>query len=314
MKKKIIFSIAVLMTVCLTVSTLKTNAQSKDVTAIKKVIEEESNAYFHKNYDDWLKTWAHDSADVLLRVAPDNYYKLLGWNEIAAEYKTDIQHLPAMSEADIDPLVHKTDYDIKLNGNMASAGFKNGKSHSIELRTLVKQNGSWKILTLTTINSPAYAMRTTINRMKAFAGKWVLEGKATREPSTGVDLNSLKFNLRITPDGLKQFSTGTFSKNGKLLSSPTEVEYFIPDYDANTISYMSIYKVSTGQTYTSMGNVTSTKPNSFTVTIMYKDKPTAVQSEFTATMKDGEWYQVGKQFDEDGKQTATTTVTLRRVQ
>ncbi len=313
MKKRIILGTAVLMAGCLTVSTIKSNAQSKDVAAIKKVIEEESNAYFHKNYDNWLKTWAHDPADVHLNIGPSGYGYLIGWSAIAAEYKKEMQQMGTMSEADIAPLVHKTDYDIKVNGNMASASFKNGKHHNAELRTLVKQNGQWEILSLTSINSAAYAMRTTINRMKTFTGKWVLDGKASMKPSNGVELNSLQFDLEVTPNGLEQLSDATFSNKGHSFAPPTEYEYFIPDYSTNTVSYMDIYKNPSGQTFTRIGQVTSNHPNSFTVTVMYSGKPTTIQDEYTVTMKNGERHEVGRHFNRDGKRTSTSTINLRRM-
>lgn len=179
----------------------------------------------------------------------------------------------------------------------------------------MKQNGEWKFLNFTLINNNAYGMMNTINRMKTFACKWVLDGQASMEPSDGkTKLNMLKFNLKVTPNGLEQFSNYTVTNNGHSFSSPGELEYFIPDYRTNTISYMDIQKNPSGQTFTSTGKVTSGQPNSFTVTEMYPDKPTQIENEYTVSMQDGHWHQIGKRFDKDGKQISTSSVNLRRVE
>ncbi len=315
MKKTI--AVVILLANCFVVSAIRVHAQSKegkDIAAIKKVIALETNTYFHKNYEGWAATWAKDSADVLLRVGPEGCYHLLGWDAIAAKYKKEIQNMTAMSEREIAAFVHKTDYDIKINGALASASFKNGKQHAQELRTLIKQDGSWKILSVTSINSPAYAMRGILNKIKEFAGKWKLDGKATMTPSDGSVLNTLKFDLKATPNGMEQLSTFTFTEEGQSFAPPAEQEYFIPDYTTNTIFYMDIYRDPSGRTYTQTGRVTSNQPHSFTVTVMYPDKPNAVKSEYTATMENGKWYQVGKRFDRNGKQTHSITARLQRIE
>lgn len=313
--KKIVLLGTGLITACLFLSAIKTNAQSKEDAAIKKTIEQETSTYFHKDYDGWANTWAHDSADYILRASTTGYQQILGWNAIAAEYKQDIQGLSVRSDAEIAPFLNKTDFHIYVNGNMATVTFKEGdKTQNTEARTLVKQNEEWKILNFTLIDNSSYAMMNTINSMKAFAGKWELDGKATMDPSNGAELNSLKFDLEITPYGLEQFSNFTISNKGHSFASPTDVEYFTPDYNTNTISYLVIRKNNAGQTFTQTGKVTSDHPDAFTVTMVYPDKPTAIQNEYTVTMENGKWHQVSKNFNSAGKQTSTSTVNLRRVQ
>lgn len=313
MKKSLSLGITCLMTACALLSTMRTNAQNYENEAIKKAVQQETLTYFHKDYDGWTKTWLHDTADYILRAGANGSQQVHGWNNIAAEYKQAISNLPVLNDAEIAPFLHKTDYQIYINGNTATVTFKEGdKTTNTEARTLVKQGGAWKILNFTLIDNSAYAMMNTINNMKAFAGKWILDGKATMEPSNGGTLNSLKFNLKITSQGLAQFSNFSFSNNNQSYAPPTETEYFIPDYASNTVTYMDIYKNPSGHTLVSTGKVTSTSPNSFTVTIMYPDMPTVVQDQYTVTMQEGKWHQVNKKFSRDGKQTQTSTVNLRR--
>lgn len=314
MKKTMLFGMAALMAGCLT-ATVRSNAQSTEDATIKKAIQQETDRYFHKDFTGWEKTWAHDSADFVLRIGPLGYSQMFGWNAISAQYKKEIKNMGVSSDAEIAPHLHNTDFHIYVNGNTATATFKEGNNNPEgEMRTLIKQNGEWKTLSLSSINSEAYAMQNTLNYMKAFAGKWVLDGKAISEPSNGGELNSVKINLKSTPDGLEELSDISYSYKGQTYDPPTEEEYFIPDYNTNTISYLNIQKDASGHTYTQTGKVTSNHPNSFTVTVMYPDKPAAIESEYTVAMQNGQWHQTGKVFDKSGKVTRTMSGNLRRVQ
>lgn len=304
-----------LLTLSLLAVSIKTNAQNKEEEAIKKTLKQETTAFFKANYVDWANTWAHDSADYILRAGTNNFQKLQGWNAIAKEYAQDIKNMTPLDDAAMATYLDKYDYHFYINGDLATVSFKEGKkSPNTETRTMVKQNGSWKILNYVLINDGSYAMQDVINNIKAFAGKWVLDGKATMEPSNGGELNSATFDLKETPNGLEQLSSFIFSNNkGQSFTPPAAYEYFIPDYSTNTISYMVIQRNHSEQTFPGTGTVTSDNLNSFTVTKMYPDKTSAIQSEFTVTLQNGKWHQVGKQYDRDGKQTSTSTIDLRRL-
>ena len=219
-----------------------------------------------------------------------------------------------MDDATIAPFLNKKDFHFYINGNVATVSFYEGdKSPNFETRSLVKQNGAWKILNFTLIDKASYAMQNMMNAMKAFMGKWELDGNATMEPSNGAELKSAKFELKQTPTGLEQLSDFTTIYKNQWYTEPTSYEYFIPDYNTNTISYMVVQQNRAGQTFTQTGTVNSEQPNSFTVTLMYPNKPTVEQSEYTVTMQDGKWHQVGKRFGMDGKVISTTSVDLHRM-
>lgn len=295
---------------------IKTNAQNKEEEAIKKTLNQETTSFFKANYADWANTWAHDSADYILRAGTNNFQELQGWNAIAKEYEQDIKNMTPMNDAAMATYLNKYDYHFYIKGNLATVSFKEGnKNPNTETRTLVKQNGDWKILNYVLINGASYTMQDVINNMKEFTGKWVQDGKATMEPSNGGELNSATFDLKETPNGLEQRSSFIYTNSkGQSFAPPTAYEYFIPDYNSGIVSYAVIRRNIAGQTFPQMGKVTSNHPNSFTVTTMYPDKPTAIQSEYTVTLQNGKWHQVGKQYDMDGKQIRTSTIDLRRVE
>lgn len=291
----------------------KTNAQKADEDAIKKVIQQETNSFFHKDYDKWADTWLKDSAAFVMRAGPSGQSKIMGWNAINNEYKQSIANLPVYDEAAIAPYLNKTDFNIYINGNMASVSFKEGdKMPSPESRTLLKQNGAWKILNMTIIDG-SYAMMDAVNNMKAFLGKWEYDGNFTVEPNDSSQVKMARFELKETPNGLEQLSDVSYIANNQTYNPPTECEMFVPDYNQNDIQYIDIQKSSSGQTYTSMGKVSSEQPNSYTVKAMYPDKPIAVQYEYTVTLKDGKWHQVAKYYGMDGKLMRTFTFDMHRM-
>lgn len=304
-----------IMSALLLFATCEASAQKSDEAAIKKVLNQETSSYFHKNYDEWTKTWAHDSADYVLHAGPNGHSKLEGWNAISAQYKNDIQGLEVRTDKEIEPFLNKQDFRIYVNGNMAAVTFSEGDENpNVESRTMVKENGAWKILNFTMLNNKAYAMEQAMGNMRTFVGKWVLDGKPTMEPSNGGELNSGEFDLKETPLGFEQLSSFIYTtKSGQSFAPPAGYEYFVPDYNTNTITYTSIRKNRFGQTFTGTGKITSKGMNSFTVTTMYPDKPGAIQNEYTVTLKDGKWHQVDKDYDQNGKQTSTSTLEMHRV-
>ena len=313
MKKTMLFALICAIAGCFVFT--NASAQKSDEAAIKKVLNEETSNYFHKNYDGWANTWVHDTAASVLRANANGHTQLLGWNAIAAEYKNDINGLSERTEDEIKPFLNKTDYHIYVNGNMATVSFKEGgKNPNTEMRTLVKQNGAWKILNFTLIDAAAYAMKNIMSNMRAFVGKWVLDGEASAEPSNGGVLNSAVFQFKETSTGMEQLSDFIFTtSNGQSFAPPTAHEYFIPDYNTNTVKYILIRQNRMGQTIIQTGKITSDKINSFTVTVMYTDEPTVVQTEYTVTLQNGKWHQVGKDYDSNGKQVSTETMDLRRL-
>jgi len=305
-----------LLSLSLLAVSIQANAQKSEEEAIKKTLKQETTAFFKANYADWANTWAHDSADYILRAGTNNFQELRGWNAISKEYQQDIKNMTPLDDADMATYLNKYDYQFYINGNLATVRFKEGNKNpdNTETRTLVKQNGAWKILNYVLIDGGSYAMQDVINNMKAMTGKWELEGKDTSEPASPVELQTLKFDLKSTSNGLEQYSEFRYLSNGQLFAPPAVIEYFVPDYNSNTITYMSIEKNRQGQTYTNTGTVTSDKPHSFTVTAMYSEKPTAKQSEYTVTLENGKWHQVAKIYDINGKQTNTITINLKRAE
>jgi len=290
-------------------------AQKSEEEAIKKVIQQETISYFHKNYDDWANTWAHDTAAYIVRASTNGHNELMGWNAIAASYKQDINNMPVLEQSLIEPYLNKTDFHIYINGNTATATFKEGTDNpSFETRSLVKQNGSWKILSMTLINNSSYALMQTINMLRSVVGTWEMEpGTFKATPNDGSDLKSARFEIRETPNGFTQTSmVSVANSSGNTITMPPETELFIPDNNLMQIVYIDIQRGQNGETYTSPGKLISNSDGSFTVKAMYPEKPTATKYEYTVSLKDGKWHQTAKMYGIDGKQTATFNLDMHR--
>jgi len=304
-----------LFLILLNAVTIACFAQKSEEEAIKKIIQQETISYFHKNYDGWANTWAHDSAAFIVRAAAGSHSELMGWNAIAAAYKQDITNMPALDESIIEPFLNKTDYHIYINGNNATATFKEGTtSPSFETRSLVKQNGSWKILNMTLINNSSYTLLQTASMLRSLTGTWELEpGSFKATPADGGDVKSARFEFKETPNGFVQVSTVTYSNSaGNLVVTAPETELFVPDNGQMEIVYMDIQKNQSGETYTSLGKLTPNNDGSFTVKAMYAEKPSAVKFEYTVSTKGGKWHQVSTTYGIDGKQTATFNFDMNR--
>lgn len=290
-------------------------AQKSEEDAIKKVIQQETNSYFHKNYDEWANTWAHDTAAYIVRAGTSGHNELMGWNAIAASYKQDINNMPVLDQSLIEPYLNKTDFHIFINGNTATVTFKEGKTNpNFETRSLVKQNGAWKILNMTLIDNGSYALMQTVNMLRSVVGTWEMEpGSFKSTPDDGSNVKAVRFEFRETPNGFAQVSTITYTTgNGNTVSTAPETEFFIPDNNQMSIVYMDIQKNQSGQTYTTLGKLTQNSDGSFTVKGMYGEKPTVTKFEYTVSLKDGKWHQTSTMYGIDGKQTANFVLDMHR--
>lgn len=207
MKRLKLIGAVFFITTCFMLGARPSYAQKSDEAAIKKVINKETSDFFHKNYEAWATNWIHDTTVSIYNVSPSGFGHLSGWNNVSTTYKLIIEQLPIHTDEEIVPLLKKTDYQIFVNGNMATASFKEGEvNQKTGWRTLVKQNGTWKILSLTTVFNEEYGVKRIMDNMRVFVGKWVWDGTTTSEPDNGRVMNAAEFVLWETPTGLEQTS------------------------------------------------------------------------------------------------------------
>lgn len=281
-------------------------AQKSEEEAIKKVIQQETYCYFHKDYDGWANTWAHDSSSYVVWSGTSVHRQLIGWNAIAAAYKQDMNNMPASDEALLARSTNKTDHRFFINGNTAVVSFKEGETDpNFETRSLIKQNGSWKILNHTLHDNRSYRLMETVGLLRSLIGTWEFDpGGPMIKTSDGLQVKTIRSEIAETVNGFMMVSTGTLvSADGNVVNMPLETELFIPDYNLMELVCLDIQKDQYGQTVTYPGKLKLNNGGSFTVRYMYAAKPTATKYEYTVDLKGGKWHQSTKWFAIDGRQT-----------
>lgn len=128
-----------------TVSFAQLNTASADVSAIKKVIEDEVEYNRQRNLEKWLNCYAK-SEDVVFGFVPA---MIRGYNDVAKGLKTTINKNP-------QPLKSTgvfSDYRIRQQGNTAFVTCIQVETQPDGTKTqwnkaeyLEKQNGEWKIV------------------------------------------------------------------------------------------------------------------------------------------------------------------------
>lgn len=123
--------------------------------AIKAVIEKETTGWANRNFETWSSAWQHSDDVMAVFVSPGSYSETIGWDELSANMKWQFENYPAA----ITDRVARENFVIRVDGAVAWVTFEQfrwregsgERTHSREQRSLVKDNGRWKIASLTTI-------------------------------------------------------------------------------------------------------------------------------------------------------------------
>ena len=318
MKIKISALIALFVLMFFSRSTAQKN--SGDMEAIKKLFDQETRSYFEMKYDAWASAWVHDSSAFRIDISPTNYSKISGWDKLNAGMKESMQNSTPYTEEQMATYLHKFDYKFYINGNTATVFFKEGlpeKNASDEIRSIVKQNGQWKIVGLTVISAPMYAFMNDAQKLKAFIGKWKLkEGSYKGGPSDSVyKLFSFTYDVHPTSnDGIEFASVQVWNHvQDNSTFTNTEYEQFVPDNDVMKFHYYDNVKNSAGFNGGGAGYAEFDSTGSFFVKMMYDDKPTLKLTNRYTLNKDGTVHFEGAFFNTDGKQTQDWSFDLMRM-
>lgn len=131
----------------------------KEKAAIIAVINEESNAYFAKDFPRLAATYVQDETNIRLASEKSGYVYGVGWKEIGSVIKELIE-----SQEPIESNEVKSNYKIKVYRESAWAVFENvwydsegefaGKGIHVEF--FEKINGEWKIVFLFIVNTSTW--------------------------------------------------------------------------------------------------------------------------------------------------------------
>lgn len=298
---------------------LSANGQTNnaDQAAIKKVIDQETRAYFTLNYDQWAAAWLHDSSAFRLDVSPGIYSRVNGWSKIDPGKESMKKNGTPYTEEQMKPYTTKSDYHIYINGNAATVFFREGLTPdktSDEVRTMIKQNGEWKIQGLTVISTAAYHFQNSVEGLRAFIGKWKLvPGSATDQAADSIaHVYSQNVDIHEIINGI-EFSWSSSWRYNKNNYAQTETELFFPDYQLNKFRYSDFSRQGDLSTSGFSGVAFFDSTGKFIIHEMYDDV-IMVNIQNTYTMKeDGTLHMDGITYDKTGKQTSTWSFDLQRL-
>ena len=160
--KKIIFSLFAVILIAGCAPPTEEIDVAKEEEAIKTVVEGEIKASFDGDYETWKTFFAPEPYTFWLQAGQTGYTCWKGWEEINSNAKEFIK------PDRMGRIIYEGSYDytIKVYKNAALATFKtrikgkeedeNIKYDGIEVRSLEKQDGKWKITYLGTVRPYSY--------------------------------------------------------------------------------------------------------------------------------------------------------------
>lgn len=126
----------------------QTDANSADMVAIKKVITDETDAFFAKNREQWAGHWVHEPyISWSGQGGADQVLMQSGWDAYSGMfdgYFNGPGTAPATTHV-------RENFQVAVLGNVATATFlqtrqrANGNLKSREVRVLEKQGSDWKL-------------------------------------------------------------------------------------------------------------------------------------------------------------------------
>ena len=110
---------------------------------IKKVIWQETDAYFSEDYQTWRKCWAHNESVVWTAATRDGVTQYRGWKQLSKAFLAIMKGGPKEHRIPFK----QYNFDIHLYENGAWVTFEQDMgSRSREMRVLEKVNGNWKLV------------------------------------------------------------------------------------------------------------------------------------------------------------------------
>lgn len=133
--------------------------QSADQAAIKEVLRAETQAYLDKDYDAWASYWLHSEDVLRVGVGYGAKSEVHGWQRVDGMMRTIFENQPEVETGEFE----KTNFIFHIDQQVAWASYDEVWSEAgVVLRrakgqtTFVKEDGDWKLVAMTAINSSSF--------------------------------------------------------------------------------------------------------------------------------------------------------------
>ena len=184
-------------------------AQSLEEEAIKAVIEAETQAYLDRDAESWKSHWRQDPTASRTFVLSNLFEEVKGWDKFSPEIIKYLEETPVNK----DVKFINSNYNTFSNGDMAVVNYEQRffipeavpkrESKSKQQRVLVKQDGQWKILSMT-----VFEMETFGTSLEAIEGSLntigynLMDDKKLKEA-----IEVFKFNVQMHPDAWNTYDS-----------------------------------------------------------------------------------------------------------
>ena len=131
-------------------------------SAIIKVLDAESSAFFARDIDSWEKTWVQEPYTLKISSGKNNYFELLGWNSIQPAFKEGFEKSPEPMEVDLA----KENFTFHIWKDVAWVIYEQHRKNMKEddpdyvpyrvAHVLEKTNDGWKIVYMGTVYRNSY--------------------------------------------------------------------------------------------------------------------------------------------------------------
>ena len=141
-------------------------AQPSEEVAIKRVIEEETEAAYARDHDEWAKHWFKDHA-FFHYVSEEAQTLEENWAAIDAAMQ------PAFEGEPVEDAPIRKNFQAKIGGDLAWVTYDqfSGNTHTKEQRVLTKVGDTWKIMNMTAVDVGSYEKTGPIRRILYFSYK-----------------------------------------------------------------------------------------------------------------------------------------------
>ena len=104
---------ALLLMLLVTAYSLHAQNKTTEQDAIRKVIDQEEQYIYERNYDKWAGTWVHEPTSYWAYAAPDFHNEVIGWETISAGMKDEMKNPQDLSAGEIAAKTKNTTTNTK---------------------------------------------------------------------------------------------------------------------------------------------------------------------------------------------------------
>lgn len=134
-------------------------AQSADEDAVSRVIQAETETYYRRDVEGWKATWVQDSTAIRTFITSGSYSAALGWEKFGPGTVESIRRAAPQAVR-----IDRSNYVVRVDGALAWAEYDERTNYADgtppllarQQRTLIKQNGEWRILSAGSFVSSTY--------------------------------------------------------------------------------------------------------------------------------------------------------------